>query len=94
MMEFPHKAPDGFSFEFEENYKRKYTRIWLKHHYPYLYKNGETVRTVWGFYSPKTKKYYSPINAKDVGKEVDINTTRAYSAMSINRNPLMAAFYD
>lgn len=89
-MEFPHKAPDGYSYEFEENYKRKYTRIWLKHHYPYLYKNGEPVRTVWGFYCKG--KYYSPINAKDVGKEVDITTTRAYTAMPLNLNPLMSAF--
>ena len=93
-MEFPHKAPDGFSYEFEENFKRNITRIWLRHHYKYLYNHGEPVRTVWGFYNVKNKKYFAPVNSKQVGKEVNIVDTRDYTAMPINRNPLMSAFYD
>jgi len=64
----------------------------MHHHRFYNYNSGEQVYTVWGFYNPKTDTYYSPVNAKKVGKVVDISTTRDYTAMPLNLNPLEAAF--
>jgi len=93
-MKLPFTPPDGYSYEYEENYKRNVTRIWVRNHYQFLYKNGETARSVWGFYDTKKEKFYSPINAKQVGKEVELSNTRWASAMPITRSPLMAAFYD
>lgn len=75
-----------------EKFDAKYLRICLHHHRKYDYNNGTSVLTVWGFYNPKTDTYYSPVNGKKVGKVVDILTTRDYTAMPINLNPLEAAF--
>ena len=90
MIDFPHSPPDGYSYSFED-FKRGVIRIWLHHHSSYSY-TKEEVKTVWGFYKPKTKKYYIPVNHKTVGKEVDISDTRDYTAMPILLNPLMSAF--
>lgn len=91
-MQLPHTLPDGYSYEYEDNYKRNITRIWVRNSYPFLYKNGESARSVWGFYDTKKEKFYSPINAKQIGKEVKLTDTRWASAMPLNRNPLMQAF--
>ena len=48
---------------------------------------------MWGFYKPKSNKYYAPINHKKIGKEVDIRNTTPYSAMQLNYNPLEMALY-
>jgi hypothetical protein len=57
-----------------------------------VYAEGKTVRTIWGFYKPKSRQYFAPINAKTVGDKVDINGTRNYTSMPLNLNPLEAAF--
>jgi len=88
---FPHIAPEGYSYEVEE-FKRGYSAIWLRHHYPYIYSGGESVRTIWGFYKAKTDEYYSPVNSKTVGQKVRIEDTRNYTSMPIHLNPLEAAF--
>lgn len=84
MIEFSHKAPKGYCYEFEENFKRNTTAIWLRHQCCYDYNLGKSVRTIWGFYNSKTKTYHAPINAKTVGKCVDIKSTTPYTAMQIN----------
>ena len=88
----PLEAPQGFHYEYESNFRRNLVRIWIVNEQPFLYKNGEPASSVWGFYNVKTKKYFSPKNAKTVGKEVDISDTTPYSAMTLNLNPLQMAF--
>lgn len=83
IVEFPHKAPKGYSYEFEE-FKLNVQAIWLRHNCTYDYNLGKSVRTIWGFYNSKRKAYFSPINSKSVGKLVDINRTTPYTAMPIN----------
>jgi len=41
------------------------------------------VYSIWGFYNVKKKKYFSPVNSKTIGKEVDIAATSPYTAMQI-----------
>jgi len=88
---FSHKAPKGYSYEFEE-FKRGVVAIWLRCHRKFDYNNGAITRTIWGFYSTKTKEYFAPINSKTIGACVNITDTRNYTAMPLNLNPLEAAF--
>jgi len=81
MIEFPHVPPKGYSYEFDSP-TRGVVRIWIVNHYQFSY-TSEQVRSVWGFYKPKTKQYYAPINSKQVGNVVDIDKTTPYSAMQI-----------
>lgn len=81
MIEFPHNPPQGYSYEFDTP-KRGVVRIWCVNHREFSY-TSEQVRSVWGFYKPKTKQYHAPINSKRVGSVVDIDKTTPYSAMQI-----------
>ena len=81
MIEFPHVPPKGYSYEFDTP-SRGVVRIWIVNHYQFSY-TSEQVRSVWGFYKPKTKKYHAPVNSKKVGDVVDIQHTTPYSAMQI-----------
>ena len=83
MIEFPHVAPQGYSYEFDTP-KRNLVRVWCVNHREFSY-TSEQVRSVWGFYKPKTKKYHAPINSSKVGDVVDIDDTTPYSAMQILR---------
>ena len=89
---FPHTAPEGYSYEVEE-FKSGYLAIWLHHHYNYVFAGGELVRTIWGFWRVRDGKYFSPVNSKTIGKEVDIDDTRNYTSMPLNLNPLERAFF-
>ena len=89
--EFPHIAPEGYSYETVQ-FKRNIIAVWLLCHRRYIYNGGSPTRTIWGFWSSKTGKYYAPINSKTVGQEVEIENTRNYTAMPIYLNPLEAAF--
>ena len=89
--EFPHKAPKGYSYEFEK-YNTRTIRIMLCHHRKYDYNLGKKVATVWGFYSPKKQVYYAPINATSIGKEVRIENTTAYTSMPLKRTALEECF--
>jgi hypothetical protein len=81
MFEFPHVAPHGYSYEISEH-KRNVVAIWICNHGKFSY-TQDTPKSIWGFYNTKLKKYYSPVNAKTVGKVVDIDNTTPYSAMQI-----------
>jgi len=81
MIEFPHVPPQGYSYEFDTP-SRGVVRVWIVNHYQFSY-TSEQVRSVWGFYKPKTKQYHAPINSKQVGSVVDIDKTTPYSAMQI-----------
>ena len=89
--EFPHKAPKNYSYEFE-TWNASTIRIMLRCHRKFDYNLGASTATVWGFYKPRKRVYYAPINAKTIGKQVNIEETRNYSAMPIKQTSLEAAF--
>jgi len=89
--EFPHKAPKGYSYEFEQ-FNARTIRIMLRCHRQFDYNLGASTATVWGFYNPKKRIYYAPVNSKTIGKEVNINDTRNYTAMPIKQTALEACF--
>jgi hypothetical protein len=90
--DFPHQPPEGYSYEFEE-FNSSLISIWLKSHKIYDYNLGKSVRTIWGFYSPKKKEYYAPINSSKRGDKVELKNTRAWSSMPILRTPLEKILY-
>jgi hypothetical protein len=90
-VEFPHKAPEGYSYE-QTDFKRNVVAIWIHNHGRFSYNNGGIVRSIWGFYNLKTKCYHAPVNSKTVGDKVKIENTTPYSAMQIKRTPLESAF--
>ena len=89
--EFPHKPPKDYSYEFE-TWNASTIRIMLSCHRQFDYNLGASTSTVWGFYKPKKGVYLAPINAKTIGKQVDIGDTTAYTAMPLNRTALEKAF--
>lgn len=89
--DFPHDPPEGYSYEYEE-FNTRMISIWLRCHRQFDYNLGKSTRTIWGFYSPKKKEYYSPINSSKVGAKVNIESTRNYTAMPIKISPLEACF--
>jgi hypothetical protein len=91
ILEFPHKAPKGYSYEFEQ-FNVRTLRIMLRCHRKFDYNLGASTATVWGFYNPKKQLYYAPVNAKTIGKEIDIENTTPYTAMPIKMTSLEAAF--
>jgi hypothetical protein len=91
MLEFPHKAPKDYSYEFE-TWNTRTVRIMLRCHRQFDYNLGASTATVWGFYSPKKRIYYAPVNAKTIGKEVNIDNTTAYTAIPLNRTSLEKCF--
>lgn len=91
MIEFPHTAPEGYSYEFE-TFKRNVISIWVLNHSISFSYTDKTPRSIWGFYDSKKKLYYAPVNSTKQGKEVRIENTTPYSAMQLNLTPLEAAF--
>jgi hypothetical protein len=87
----PYSAPDGYYYEYEE-FKHNVVRIWLCNNRKFDYNLGASTRTIHSFYNKKRNKYYAPINVKTVGKEVDIKSTRNYTAMPVKPSPLDAFF--
>lgn len=92
MIDFPHRAPDGYSYHYEQ-YNTRLISIWLCCNRKFDYNNGKPTKTIWGFYNPKKKEYYAPINSSKVGDKVNIENTRAYTAMPLNQNPLESVLY-
>jgi len=91
MIEFPHQAPKGYHYETEE-FKRNVFSIWLCCDRKFDYNLGKPTRTIWGFWSAKTRKYHAPINSSKVGDVVGIERTSPYSAMIPKQTPLEAAY--
>ena len=89
--EFPHHPQKGYSYEYEQ-FNARAIRIMLRCSKQFDYNLGESTVTVWGFYSPKKRVYYAPVNVKTIGKEVNVNDTTPYTAMPIKQTPLTAAF--
>ncbi len=91
MIEFTHKAPKGYSYEFEQ-FKRNVVAIWIRNHSQFSYNGGAPVKSIWGFYNSKTREYHAPVNPKKVGDVVDFNSTTPYSAMQLNLKGLEVFF--
>lgn len=90
-IDFPYSPPVGYSYEFEE-FNTRLIIIWLRHSYPYTFNNGKSIKSVWGFYSPKKQQYFSPINSKKPGKVINISSTTAYTAMPVKQTSLENCF--
>lgn len=88
--DFIHEPPEGYSYSVK-SFKNGVLGIWLLHHREYIF-SSDAVSTIWGFYATKKQQYHAPINAKKVGKIVNIDDTTPFTAMQLNLNPLMAAF--
>ena len=88
---FPHKPPKGFHYEVDL-FRRNVYRICIVNDGTFSY-TDVAPKSVWGFYNSKTGKYSAPINFSKQGDTIDISKTRPYTAMQLNLNPLMAAFY-
>lgn len=89
--QFTHKAPEGMFYEVEE-FKRNVFSIWICYDREFDYNLGKPIRCIWGFWSSKNQKFYSPINSKTVGKIVSFENTRNYTAMPLRQTPLESAF--
>jgi len=87
----PHKSPEGYEYE-SVQFKSHVIAVWLLCHRRFIYNGGTPTRTIWGFYNTKTKQWHAPINSKQIGDVIDINTTSPYTSMSLNLNPLEYAF--
>ena len=88
---FPHKPPKGFHYEVDQ-FRRNVYRICIVNDGTFSY-TDVAPKYVWGFYNTKTGRYSTPINFSKQGDTIDISKTRPYTAMQLNLNPLMAAFY-
>ena len=88
---FPHKPPKGFHYEVDL-FRRNVYRICIVNDGTFSY-TDVAPKSVWGFYNTKTGRYSAPINFSKQGDTIDISKTRPYTAMQLNLNPLMAAFY-
>jgi hypothetical protein len=89
--EFSHKAPKGYSYEYEQ-FKRNLIAIWIRNSHTFDYNLGKSVRSIWGFYDSKKRVYHAPINSSTVGNVVSIEDTTPYSAMIPKLTPLESAF--
>ena len=90
--EFPHKPPTKeYSYEYEE-FNARMIRIWLNCTRKFDYNLGAPTRSIWGFYSPKKRVYYAPVNSKTPGKEVNIENTTSYTAMQLKKTSLEMCF--
>ena len=88
---FKHTAPDGYSYEVEE-FKRNIIAIWICNHYQFVYNDGASARSIWGFWCSKTGKYYAPINSTKCGDSVEFGDTSPYSSMKPKLTPLELAY--
>jgi hypothetical protein len=91
IVEFPHKAPKNYSYEFE-SWNTSTVRIMLSCSRKFDYNLGASTKTVWGFYKPKKHTYYAPVNAKIIGEQVNIENTTPYTAMQVKRTALEECF--
>lgn len=88
------RCPEGYEY-YIDTFNKTTKRIWIiNNRFNFVHMNGEgQPKSVWGFYRPKTGKFYSPINHKKVGKEVKLEETTPYSGMLLNLNPLEQVLY-
>ena len=86
--DFIHDPPKGYTYEVTQ-FRRNILSIWCCNHAQFSYNGGAVAKTIWGFYNTKQRTYYSPVNSRKQGDQVDISSTTPYTAMQLNLNPLM-----
>ena len=91
IVDFPHVPPKGYSYEYEQ-FNTRLISIWLCCHRHFDYNHGKPTKTIWGFYSPKKREYYAPVNSSKCGNKVRIEDTRNYTAMPLNLTSLERCF--
>lgn len=89
---FKHIAPEGYSYEVEE-FKHNIISIWIRNHYQFVYNDGASARSIWGFFNTKTGCYHAPINATKQGDSVEFGRTTPYSAMQLKLSILEQCFH-
>lgn len=80
--DFPHQPPKGYKYEVLPH-KRGVLAVWTVHLTGFVFNDHNPHYCIWGFYKPKTKQYYAPKNSQQIGDEVDVAKTTAYTAMPI-----------
>jgi hypothetical protein len=89
--DFPHSPPDGYTYEFKQ-FNTCTIAIWLCCNRKFDYNLGKSTKTIWGFYNPKKREYYAPVNSSKQGEKVRIELTTNYTAMQIKLNQLEKFF--
>ena len=82
-VDFIHEPPENYRYE-SVQFKRNVVAIWTVCSRRFTYNSGDESRCIWGFYDTKKCAYFAPINSKQIGAQVDINSTTPYSAMQLN----------
>ncbi len=91
IIEPPHNPPEGYYYE-TTNFKRNVFAIWICRDSSYSLINRSS-KSIWGFYNPTKRQYYSPITSTKQGSPVELSQTTPYSAMVLNLNPLETLLY-
>jgi hypothetical protein len=89
--QFKHQAPDGMHYEVNE-FKQNVFSIWLHYDREFDYNLGKPVRCIWGFYNFKKCQFYAPVNSSTIGKPVEYQNTRDYTAMPLKQTVLESCF--
>jgi len=89
--DFPHEAPEGYEYRVLRK-NASLLSIFTVYKRGFTYNGNSESICIWGFYNPKRRCYYAPINATKQGHQVDVKDTTPYTAMQLNLNPLELAF--
>ena len=85
--DFNHEPPEGYRYEAVHK-NANVIAIWTVCNPGFVYNDSNDIRCIWGFYNPKKRQYFAPINSNKVGESVDFSNTTPYSAMQLNLNGL------
>jgi len=85
--DFTHRPPAGYRYEAIRK-NANVISIWTVCNPGFVYNDSNDIRCIWGFYNPKKRQYFAPINSNKVGESVDFSNTTPYSAMQLKLNGL------
>ena len=85
--DFTHRPPAGYKYEAIRK-NANVISIWTVCNPGFVYNDSNDIRCIWGFYNPKKRQYFAPINSNKVGESVDFSNTTPYSAMQLKLNGL------
>ena len=74
--DFRHQPPEGYRYEVIRK-NANVVAIWTVCNPGFVYNDGNDVRCIWGFYNPKKRQYFAPINSNKVGESVDFSKHHA-----------------
>ena len=90
--DFRHQPPEGYRYEVIRK-NANVVAIWTVCNPGFVYNDSNDIRCIWGFYNPKKRQYFAPINSNKVGESVDFSNTTPYSAMQLKFNGLEQLLY-